>query len=157
MSTVIEQHYQDNYDSLVKRFTRRAGTMWDAEDVIQEAYYRALKYFSTFQEGMVFQHWFVRILANVLKDHYNSRIDGTVEFDEDLVEPEYSDYPPHQLRRMFRKEIDDVPNKEHKEILRLYYIYGFKFKEISQIVDMGYKGIDTVIHRFKLSLKEKYN
>lgn len=158
MFKTIEEHYIKNYALLIKRFKRRAGTEWDAEDVVQEAYYRALKYSHTFVEGMNFQHWFTRIVINVLKDHYSdiSCMDS-VEFDEELLEPDYHNSLPKDAQQVLKEEVEAITNSDHREVVNLYFIYGFKLREINQIVEMKYKNIDLIIQRFRKMLKEKYN
>jgi RNA polymerase sigma factor (sigma-70 family) len=158
MFSLIEEHYLQNYSNLIKRFKRRAGTEWDAEDVVQEAYYRALKYSHTFVGGMNLQHWFTRIIINVLKDHYDVQNNmSCIEFDEELIEPEYTNLPVGEANKLLREEIEAVDNPEHKEVLSLYFTYGFRMKEIDQIVEMKYRNIDLVIQRFRRMLKEKHN
>jgi DNA-directed RNA polymerase specialized sigma24 family protein len=80
-----------------------------------------------------------------------------IEFDEELIEPEYTNLPVGEANKLLREEIEAVDNPEHKEVLSLYFTYGFRMKEIDQIVEMKYRNIDLVIQRFRRMLKEKHN
>lgn len=83
---IITQHYKDNYRRLIKRMTFRAGTEWDAEDVVQEAYARALRYQDSF-DGTNFDRWFNTILNNALREHKNNESGITHQsFEEEEVE-----------------------------------------------------------------------
>jgi len=44
MNKQLERFYKTNYLTLIKRVSHRAGGPYNAEDVVQEAFVRALKY-----------------------------------------------------------------------------------------------------------------
>src|SRR3546814_8875926 len=66
MNKVIDAYYRENYDSLVKRLSYRLGTRENAEDTVQEAFTRAVKYYESC--SVDFDRWFKVLLANAVKD-----------------------------------------------------------------------------------------
>lgn len=153
----IEKHYRENFNQLVKRVQSRAKTFWNAEDVVQEAYVRALKYQHTYIQGSPFENWFSRILSNSLKDFINaereySSIDDLQEDEEGI---ECSSYPS-SVKREVIEAIEEL-SSDHREIVRLNIVYGYDLRDIVRITDMKYKTIDQIIQRFKKGLKERYN
>lgn len=125
----------------------------DAEDIIQEAYYRALKYSHTFEMGTPFNFWFNRIISNVHRDFIAERMFDIEELDEDKIEGTPDNLVPSQLWEQLKKEIEDNPNKE---ILTLYFIYGHPLREIVQITDCKYREANNLITYFKKKMREKY-
>lgn len=159
MQTIIAKHFKFNYRTLVKRVKYRTNNNeHDAEDVVMEAYTRALLYKDSFELGLPFSHWFGRIVSNCLKDWKREQYNGTLtdEFDERDVEPTPDKSIAENLIKKISIEIDKVENEEHKEILRLNLVYGFKLREVAQITNLKYKNIDLIIQRFKEQLKEKH-
>src|SRR3546814_15218451 len=66
MNKVIDAYYRENYDALVKRLSYRLGTRENAEDTVQEAFTRAVKYYESC--SVDFDRWFKALLANAVKD-----------------------------------------------------------------------------------------
>ncbi len=153
----VELHYRENFKTLVKRISYRSKTVWNAEDIVQEAYLRALKYSGSYLEGSTFNNWFSRILSNTLKDFMRAERDyagmDEVEEEDELVE---DDSLPNNIRLSLRKAIHDLPQDE-KEIIELNLVYGYDLRQIVQIVDVKYSRVHQVIQKFKKELKEKYN
>jgi RNA polymerase sigma factor (sigma-70 family) len=156
MYSIIEKHYKHNYKSLVKRVKFRAGSQEDAEDVMQEAYCRALKYADTFEMGTEYHKWFSRIISNVIKDHIAEKYghsNNHEEMDEEHHESILVEEVDNDFSKILTDAIDKVENEEHKEVLSLYFTWGFSLREINQIVDFNYKNIETIIMRFKKDFK----
>ncbi len=152
----IEEHYRVNRNRIVKRYTKFAGTKEAAEDIVQEAYYRALRYKDSYNSDSKFETWFSRILKNVLNHYKNVEKGGSYEeFDEEVVEGiEFCGYN-RVLLEQIRNEIFSYGD-DSQEVLSLYFKWGYSPREISQIVDMKYKAIEQSIYRFKVSIREKY-
>lgn len=72
MYNTIEEHYRSNFGSSVSKLRGRYGI--DAEDIVQEAYVRALTYHATFQYDGDFNRWFGRILANTILTYRHGQL-----------------------------------------------------------------------------------
>jgi RNA polymerase sigma-70 factor (ECF subfamily) len=134
----------------------RTKTVWAAEDVVQEAFVRALKYKDAYIWGTPLDRWFSRILTNAFHDYMKaerdySSIDDLSE-EEERVE---CTSLPNSVKIELREAIEDL-SPEHREIVELHLVYGFELRHIVQIVDVKYKTADQIIQRFKNSLKERY-
>tara|TARA_R110000823_G_C15952958_1_gene502524 strand:+ start:10593 stop:11081 length:489 start_codon:yes stop_codon:yes gene_type:complete len=155
----IEQFYKDNYDMLVKRFNRRAGGVENAEDVVQEAFCRALKYKDSFNpERQEIGAWFNTILNNALVSHQREQMlkGVTVPYEEHEHEEVYecSNEKRHLisdvLERMYAK------SSKSRNILYLYFIQGYKMHEIARVVDDKYKSVQMLIRRFKADMIKEF-
>jgi len=152
---LIEEHYVNNHNRLVKSMSFRAGTEWDAEDVVQEAYLRAIKYFDSF-DGTDFDKWFSPILFNAMRVHKNMEKGHiAADFDEEDMDgtpcQQYSDAIVAEI-----SELIDTKSENQIEILTLYFFKGYTANDISQISEHKYSAIHKTITRFSQELTELY-
>lgn len=151
----IEKHYQENFKKLVKRMSFRAGTVQDGEDVVQEAYTRAIKYQTSFN-GTDFNRWFSTILNNALREHKNNE-KGYSQIDSDETNEETVDcrFYPAKVMTEIMQMIDKRPEVQ-SEILKLYFQQEYTARDISLILPYSYAQIHQTIQRFRNELKEVY-
>lgn len=157
MNKEIEEHYLLNRRALVKRLTFKTGSVQDAEDVVQEAYCRALKYIASFNKEQSFENWFTRILRNSVKEWEREKFNSPPieSFDEEEAEPIPDSNMQKRMLKSVAESIDEEKNEYTKEILKLYYLQGFKLAEIVQITNGNYTAVNNMVHRFKRAIKCK--
>jgi len=76
-----ERTDRTDFDSLVKRCHRQAyniayrmaGNHADAEDITQEAFLRAYRFFDKYNRQMPFENWLYRIISNVFIDEIRKK------------------------------------------------------------------------------------
>lgn len=151
----IEEHYVANRQRLVKRMSFRAGSPENGEDVIQEAYTRALKYWRSFN-GDNFDNWFSTILNNTLREFKNTEKGyATAEFHEDEVEGSpCTIYPSRIMAQIY--EMIDGRSEVQREVLMLFFYQEYSAMDISHITPYTYSQIHQIIQRFRNELKELY-
>ncbi len=72
---------RSEFDALVSRYHRQAyniayrlaGNHADAEDLTQEAFLRAYRFFNRYNRSMPFENWLYRIISNVFIDELRKR------------------------------------------------------------------------------------
>jgi RNA polymerase sigma factor (sigma-70 family) len=139
----------------MKKMTFRAGTEWDAEDVIQESYARALKYYKSF-DGSNFDRWFNTILNNTLREHKNNEKGlVTTSFEEEEMGGTPCTYLPDRVVDEIYTLIDTKSNVQI-EVLTMYFRHGYSAKDISCITEYSYAATHQIIQRFRNELKELY-
>lgn len=147
--TVVEEYYAENFDTLVKRYTNRAGGIQNAEDVVQEAFARAIHYLPTFNGKKPFENWFSRILQNSLREfkvaERNYGMNMTNE-DADVPCPICLENKRlvHDVKEYIKREMP----KDEREILILYYIRGYSFQDIVRVTDEKYRRVNYVVYKF---------
>ena len=156
---MIEKYFRNNYNLLVKRIKSRRMQEADAEDVVQEAFVRAIKYSGSFSPKVQeIGAWFNTILNNTFKDYRRANFTGDFSFVEEMLEDtEMSEevWMDRDMVDRIRYEILFLPSK-HASIVHLVLINGYKYKEVSQILDEKLENIKKVLYRFKQKIREKY-
>lgn len=158
MNATIREHYEQNFNNLVKKLSFRAGTQWDAEDAIHDAYERALKYFPSFNPAKsAFTVWFSRILVNALKDQFSKNMgrSNDLEFDEEIADGTPCEHYP---RKMYDEIVGRIEGRrEHiAEILNLYFVNGYTARDISRMVESSHVAVSQTIFRFREELRKDY-
>lgn len=150
----LEKYFQKEYDNLVRKVTRRAGSPENAEDVVQEAFFRACKYWASYDPETKLGAWFNTILNNACKDKVREErmLGMVVEIEEDQFDPVEmnDDNTDQRVRELIRQK-----KGSQREVLRLYYEKGYKPIEIKDITDVDHSTIRQTIWRFKEEVKEK--
>lgn len=121
----------------------------DAEDAVQEAYLRALKYFGSYRGGDP-KAWVLAIVRNECRTKgARGRGSGvrTEEFDEEIHSAESPSADALALeteaRETIREALDLLP-LEFREVVVLREIQGLAYQEIAGILDLP---IGTVMSR----------
>lgn len=122
----------------------------DAEDVVQEAYLRAFRFFSGFRGGDP-RAWLLKIVRNTAFTwlHRNRPANPPAEFDENLhlAPDDASTLEANLLRKadteMIRAALDELP-AEFREVVVLRDIEGLSYKEIADIAEIP---VGTVMSR----------
>ncbi len=166
-------------DQLFKSALRMTRSVEDAEDLIQETYLKAFKYYERFAEGTNFKAWLFKIMKNTFINSYRKRKlqPPKVDFDEiheglerTLVEQAAID-PENPEVHFLIGEIDhevavalaNLPH-DYKMVVLLADLEGFAYKEIADILEVPvgtvmsrlYRG-RRILERSLLSYGTRYN
>jgi DNA-directed RNA polymerase specialized sigma24 family protein len=156
MYQFIENHYIENRQRLIKRMAFRAGTPQAAEDIIQTAYERALRYHKSCDVNR-FGQWFSMLLNNALRDYKNEeRGYSPIEVDEDEnVEPGCPHYSDRIMSEVY--ELMNTKSEVQIEVLSLHLKQGYRAVDIARLTDHSYAKCHHIIERFRNELKELYS
>jgi RNA polymerase sigma factor (sigma-70 family) len=128
----------------------------DAEDVVQEAYVRALKFFGGFHGGDS-RAWLLAIVRNTCYTwlQHNRPQDRTTEFDEEIHSLDSEAANPETLllhtanTQWLRQALEELP-VEFREVVILRELEGLSYKEIAEIANIP---IGTVMSRLARARK----
>jgi RNA polymerase sigma factor (sigma-70 family) len=128
----------------------------DAEDVVQEAYLRAFKFFGGYQGGDS-RRWLLTIVRNTsctwLKQ--NRAHEFTTVFDEEIHSEDSGVTNPETTllqsveNDLLRKALEELP-VEFREVVILRDLEGLSYKEIANIADLP---VGTVMSRLARARK----
>jgi RNA polymerase sigma factor (sigma-70 family) len=128
----------------------------DAEDVVQEAYVRALKFFGGFHGGNS-RAWLLAIVRNTCYTwlQHNRPQDPTTEFDEEVHSLDSEAANPETLllhtanTQWLRQALEALP-VEFREVVIWRELEGLSYKEIAEIANIP---IGTVMSRLARARK----
>jgi len=149
---VVLPHLDAAY-TLARYLTRNAH---DAEDVVQDACLRALKYFDGFrgEPGTSARAWVLTIVRNTAHSWYKQhRTDGlAVEFDEREHSPAVTDSQP-EARETLGRALDRLA-PEFREVIVLRELQGLSYKEISDVTGVPVGTVMSRLSRARARLQE---
>ena len=129
----------------------------DAEDVVQEAFLRAFKFFGNFRGGDS-RSWLLTIVRNTCYTwRQQNKIKGsTTVFDEEIHGTEIDVSNPETIllenlnAKLLKDALETLPI-EYREVLVLRELEGFSYKEIANVVDIP---LGTVMSRLTRARKQ---
>ncbi len=146
-------------DSLYNTAYRMTRSAEDAEDLVQETYLKAYKYYDKFEEGTNFKAWLFKILKNTFINSYRKKQqqpamqpfaeieDGfETRVSEDQLRrgltPE-DELLEHVLDEHVQRALDALP-PDYRMTVVLADLEGFSYKEIANILEVP---VGTVMSR----------
>jgi RNA polymerase sigma factor (sigma-70 family) len=139
----------------------------DAQDIVQEAYLRAFRFFPAFRGGDA-RSWIMKIVRNTCYTwiHENRPLQGAMEFDEDLIPSNPRALNPEEVLfqndsgNLVRKALETLPTN-FREVLILRELEGMSYKEIAEITGMAggtvMSSLSRARDRFRQALKDLMN
>ncbi|HEY7318427.1 MAG TPA: sigma-70 family RNA polymerase sigma factor [Candidatus Binatia bacterium] len=132
----------------------------DAQDMVQEAYLRAFKFFDAFH-GVDGRAWLLTIVRNACYTwlHQNRAHEMTTTFDEEIHSIESETSNPAALvlqsadHQILRQALDELP-VEYREAVVLRDLEGFSYKEIADIVNVPTGTVMSRLARARERLKK---
>jgi RNA polymerase sigma factor (sigma-70 family) len=155
----IEALYREKSSKQAKALAGRVGGLYNAEDIVQEAYCRALKHCESFDGGKAsLEVWLQRIIKRCTYDFKRQELQQGLVRDEMEKDEPFEDFRGLGISTMKEVvgEIDGRP-EAHQQVLRLTFIKGYRPREIAEIVEEGSRGIEHILRRFKLDMLAKYS
>ncbi len=148
------------------RMTRNAQ---DAEDLVQEAYFKAYKYYDKFQEGTNFKAWIFKILKNTFINNYrkqqNRPVQSAFSEIEDIFESRVSDEVlrrnlnpeeellEHVLDEDVQRALDGL-SEDYRMVVLLADLEDFSYKEIAEILDIPLGTVMSRLYRGRRQLEK---
>jgi RNA polymerase sigma-70 factor, ECF subfamily len=143
-----------------------AGTDWEAEEAVQDAYVKAFRALGAFREQAALGTWLMRIVINEAQGRVRSRRETVPlnELDDDVMAeiiqfpgaPSISD-PERQaalgeIRLMLEAAIDALPAR-FREVFILRQVEGLSIEETAQALSISPETVKTRLHRAHARLR----
>jgi RNA polymerase sigma-70 factor, ECF subfamily len=143
LAVLFERHHR----ALFLFFLRLAGDRGAAEDLVQDVFFRILKYRQTYYAGAPFTTWMFQVARNVFLDSRKRRREEQLPEDAEgnlFLEPRHP--APHAEEQLSRKQeigllkraLDRLP-LEKREVLIMSRFQEMKYDQIASILmcDVG--------------------
>lgn len=156
-------------DALYNAAYRMSRNSEDAEDLVQEAYLKAYRYYDKFQEGTNLKAWLFKILKNTFINSYRKKqsipshadfadIEGSFESavsDENpvsILNPE-AELLADVLDGDVQRALDDL-SEDYRMAVVLADLEGFSYKEIADILEVPVGTVMSRLYRGRRKLEE---
>ncbi|MFQ5601844.1 MAG: sigma-70 family RNA polymerase sigma factor [bacterium] len=158
----------EHMNSLYNTALRMTKNELDAEDLVQDVYVRAFRFFHKFKKGTNFKAWIFKILTNTFINQYRKKtsqphyvefekVNGTVSDNESRTEPidrMLDKFDDSNYYLLFGDEIKsalEMLSEEFRMVVLLADIEAFSYKEIAKIIDCP---VGTVMSRLSRGRKQ---
>ena len=139
MAVLFERHHR----ALFRYFARLTGNREFSEDLVQDVYFRMLKYRHTYRDGNLFTSWMYQVARNAHLDGVQKR-KGESPLPEQMEEPVSAAPDPSEILRrrqdlgLLRRALAALPT-EKREVLVLSRFQNLKYDQIADILacDVG--------------------
>jgi RNA polymerase sigma-70 factor (ECF subfamily) len=138
-------------------FYKMTGNRTMSEDLVQEVFFRILKYRLSYRLGTPFRAWMYQIARNARVDFFR-RQRPEVSWEPEL-EPAVVQQDSAQQRQeteMLYRALLQMPD-EKKEVLILSRFQGLKYEEIAQLLGCEVNTVKTKVHRALQELRELFH
>jgi RNA polymerase sigma-70 factor (ECF subfamily) len=138
-------------------YVRMTGNRTLSEDLVQDVFFRMLKYRGTYKDKSVFTTWMYQIARNARFDHSRKHkgeatLDGQEETanQEPILEATISQNQEAQLLRDALLKL----TREKREVLVLSRFQDMKYEQIAELVGCDPGTVKTRVHRALKDLRE---
>jgi len=168
------------FDNLVHKYHKQAyniayrltGNHADAEDLTQEAFVRAFRFFDNYRRDLPFENWLYRIISNLFVDDLRRKpkarihsLDAPVSTDssgEGNAFFEIPDTRENPERVVLHEELDEQIQKalaqlpaDFRTTVILADIEGMSYEEISAAMNCSLGTVRSRLHRGRKLLRSK--
>jgi len=155
-------------DALFNFALRMVGDSDDANDLVQETYLRAFRFWDKFEKGTNCKAWLFRILKNTYINSYRKQTKEPNKVDYEEVENFYENAKPsstedaHLEKEIFDNLLDDEVSRaisslpeDFRTVVILSDIEGFTYEEIADFIDCPVGTVRSRLHRARKMLFTK--
>ncbi len=162
---LFERLMNESYRQAYNMALRLSGSSTEAEDLVQETYVRAYRFFYRYDESLPFVSWLFRIMVNVHIDTVRRRQRlRTVSLDQSAGNGaawEFGDQSSHADSALMESTLEEplqlglkAMNPEFRTAVVLADVEGMSYEEIAEIMDTSVGTVRSRIHRGRRQLKE---
>ncbi len=157
---LFDQLYGDNQPKVYRLALSLAGNVHDAEDITQEAFFRAFRSYETFRRESSFFTWIYRIALNVANDHLKYRSKLPIQMltedlgysREEIIDTNPANNPEtellaYQVRMKCLHALTECLQANERKVFCLAVTLDLPHKQIAEILDCTVGSVKTTLHR----------
>jgi RNA polymerase sigma-70 factor, ECF subfamily len=165
----FEQEALPHMDALYRTALRMTKNESDAEDLVQEAYTKAYRFWDKFEPGSNCRAWLFKIMTNIFINDYRSKSRAPTAVNVDDIDDNYlyrhitnfsadDDPERHLFAKIFdddvKKAIEELPD-DFRLVVVLSFLEGFSYQEIADIADLQLGTVKSRLHRGRKLLQKQ--
>ena len=154
LETLFDRHHR----ALFRYFLRLTSDRAASEDMVQDVFFRILKYRHTYQPETSFRAWMYQVGRNIWLDHTGRR-KGEVALPENAGEIGSAEVPADrqvqnkQETVLLHRALAAMP-PEKREVLVLSRYREMKYEDIAELLGCEVNTVKTRVHRALKELRE---
>jgi RNA polymerase sigma-70 factor (ECF subfamily) len=161
----FEKEALPHLDAVFNFALRMTGDEDDADDLVQETFMKAFRFFDKFEKGTNCRAWLFRILKNSYINDYRKATKEPNKIDYEDVQNFYENIKAnevetqHSVQDVFTNLLDDEISKaitdlpeDFRTVIILSDIEGFTYEEIADFVDVPVGTVRSRLHRARKML-----
>ena len=171
----FEETAMEHIESLYNMALRLVFNKEEAEDLVQETYLKAYRFFDSFQKGTNIKAWLYKILKNTFINKYRKEIatPGEILYEDleainsglaykqetnstelaDTLESKYADFSG-LLEDDVKQALDSLP-AEYREAILLSDVEELSYQDIAEIANVPIGTIKSRLNRGRKLLQKK--
>ncbi|MBN1301540.1 MAG: sigma-70 family RNA polymerase sigma factor [Melioribacteraceae bacterium] len=164
----FEREALPHVDALYNFAYKMTGDSDDADDLVQETFLKAFRFFDKFEKGTNCKAWLFRIMKNSFINDYrkNTKQPGKVDYDDvqnfyenikaSDVKTEHleADVYANLMDDDVSKALDSMP-EDFRTVIILSDVEGFTYEEIAEFIDCPVGTVRSRLHRARKMLYTK--
>jgi RNA polymerase sigma-70 factor (ECF subfamily) len=154
LAVLFERHHR----ALFRYFVSMSGHREAAEDLVQDVFFRILRYRTSYNPAQSFTAWMYQIARNARVDTIRKR-----KFEVELGDKEFpsASLMDENLKRkqelsLLKRAMERLP-QEKRELLVLSRFQNLKYEEIAAILDCSVGAVKVRVYRAVQSLGQIYS
>ena len=152
LSTLFERYHV----ALFNFFLRFSGDAAGSEDLVQDVFYRLLKYRRSYKPGTSFRTWMYQVARNARNDRFRKQHDE-VELEAAPVATVLPVDPVDDQQQLSRLKYALMQLSEDKrELLLLTRFQGLKYDEVARLLQCEVGAVKVRVHRALQKLEDHY-
>ena len=160
LAVLFERHHR----GLFRYFVSMTSQREQAEDLVQEVFFRMLRYRTSYDPSQSFTAWMYQIARNAGVDQARKRMNDVVDIEEfserraELMSP--APGPEETAVRgqdlgLLRRAMDQLP-AEKREILVLSRFQAMKYEDIAEVLGCEVGTVKVRVYRAMRALEQIY-
>lgn len=161
----IASIFRDKKDQLTGFINRRIRDLAEAEDIVQEVFYKLVAMYDTIESV---DSWIYTVARNKITDHYRKRkvesIDSKLpgseeEYDElSSLLPDFSSSPDQMyfdeaVWEQLNEALDELPDLQREA----FVLHQFEDYSIKEIAELQHTSVNTVLSRKRYAIQHLRN
>lgn len=159
---LFDQLYHEHHVMVYRLALGLTGNSHDAEEIVQEAFLRALRSYGDFRGEAELSTWVCRIAINVAQDYLRQRkkfpVPSLIEdhgFNlDEILDPDPAHDPEteifaHQVRLRCLHSLTECFPLEQRKVFCLAITLGLPHKVVAEILESSVAAVKTALHRAK--------